>query len=136
MAATPTKVAMNSEYWPSETLKPANSIVASEGIGRQALSPTIRRKTPIRPISSTTSTAKLTIGSVIDAKNTRARVAACARGDLARWMGGSMRGSVSDEIRCLARCGARRMSVLGRSILRIITAWSTFAATAGRCATS
>ena len=74
-AATPTKVAMNSEYSPSATLKPANSIVASEGIGRQALSPTISRKTPISPISPTTSTAKLTIGSVIDAKNTRARVA-------------------------------------------------------------
>ena len=123
MAATPTNVAMNSEYWPSETLKPANSIVASEGIGRQALSPTISRKTPSRPILSTTSTAKLTMGSVIDAKNTRARVDARGRASTyaAGW-GGSMRGSVSEEIRCLARCGGRRMSVLGRSILRIITA--------------
>ena len=67
---------MNSEYSPSATLKPANSIVASEGIGRQALSPTISRKTPSSPISRTTSTAKLTIGSVIDATSTAARVAA------------------------------------------------------------
>ena len=44
MAATPTNVAMNSEYSPSATLKPANSIVASEGIGRQALSPTIKQE--------------------------------------------------------------------------------------------
>ena len=66
---------MNSEYSPSATLKPANSIVASEGIGRQALSPTISRKTPSSPISRTTSTAKLTIGSVIDAKTTPRRVA-------------------------------------------------------------
>ena len=42
-----------------------------------------------------------------------------------------MRGSVSEVMRCLARCGGRRMSVLGRSILRIITAWSTLAATRG-----
>ena len=47
-----------------------------------------------------------------------------------------MRGSVSEVMRCLARCGGRRMSVFGRSILRIITAWSTFAAIAGRWATS
>ena len=42
-----------------------------------------------------------------------------------------MRGSVSDVIRCRARCAGRWMSVFGRSILRIITAWSTFAAIAG-----
>ena len=76
-----------------------------------------------------TSTANWTSGSVIDAKSTRPRVAAA--------LGcGSIRGSVSEEIRCFARCGGRRMSVLGRSILRIITAWSTLAATAGRWATS
>ena len=34
---------------PVETLKPANSIVASLGIGMQALSSTIRMKTPITP---------------------------------------------------------------------------------------
>ena len=48
-----------------------------------------------------------------------------------------MRGSVSEVIRAAWRAGAARwMSVFGRSILRIITAWSTFAASAGRCATS
>ena len=48
-----------------------------------------------------------------------------------------MRGSVIDVMRCLrARLRRRRMSVLGRSILRIMIAWSTVAACAGRCATS
>src|SRR5215210_2384150 len=39
-------------------------------------------------------------------------------------------------MRCFARCDGRCTAVLGRSIFRIITAWSTFAASAGRCATS
>src|SRR5215217_2805834 len=39
-------------------------------------------------------------------------------------------------MRCFARCDGRCTAVLGRSILRIITAWSTLAASAGRCATS
>ena len=41
-----------SEYSPFETLKPANSIVASLGIGMQALSSSIRTKTPGRPRSA------------------------------------------------------------------------------------
>ena len=49
---------------------------------------------------------------------------------------GSMRGSVSEVIRCLARGGCAAMPVFGRSIFRIMIAWSTFAACAGRCATS
>ena len=67
MAIEPTATAANREYSPFETLKPANSIVASLGIGMQALSSTMSRKTPGSPIASTTSTAKLTIGSVIEA---------------------------------------------------------------------
>jgi hypothetical protein len=50
----------NSEYSPSETLKPANSIVASDGIGMHALSATISAKIPGRPSLSTTSTANWT----------------------------------------------------------------------------
>ena len=53
---------------PSLTAKPANSIVASLGTGTQALSSVIRMKMPATPIASTTSTAKLTIGSVIEAR--------------------------------------------------------------------
>src|SRR5690349_20697721 len=67
---TPTAVATKSEYSPSETLKPAKSIVASDGIGSRALSPTISRKTPTRPILSMTSTANWTSGSVMEAKYT------------------------------------------------------------------
>jgi hypothetical protein len=52
---------------PSATLKPAKSIVASDGIGMQALSATMRRKMPASPIASTTSTANWTIGSVREA---------------------------------------------------------------------
>ena len=45
-------VATTSEYSPLETLKPANSIVASDGIGRHALSATISRKIPGSPSAS------------------------------------------------------------------------------------
>src|SRR3954447_21454803 len=47
-----------------------------------------------------------------------------------------MRGSVSEVMRWRARCGERWMSVFGRSILRIMIAWSTLAASAGRWGTS
>ena len=69
--ATPTAMTANSEYSPLATLKPANSIVASEGIGRQALSPTISRKTPSSPSLSMTSTANWTSGSVMEARPAR-----------------------------------------------------------------
>src|SRR5215203_2866409 len=69
LATEPTKVAMNRLYSPLETLKPANSIVASEGTGMQALSSSIRTNTPGRPIASTTSTATSTIGSVMEASS-------------------------------------------------------------------
>src|SRR5690349_1598074 len=52
---------------PSLTAKPANSIVASLGIGTQALSNVIRMKTPQTPTASTKSTARLTSGSVMEA---------------------------------------------------------------------
>ena len=67
MAIEPTATAANSEYSPSETLKPANSIVASLGTGMQADSSVISTNTPSRPSLSTTSTAKFTMGSVIEA---------------------------------------------------------------------
>ena len=53
----PTATTANIEYSPSETLKPANRNVVSDGIGMQALSATISRKIPGRPIASITSTA-------------------------------------------------------------------------------
>src|SRR3954467_4880193 len=74
LATTPTAVTTNSEYSPWATLKPAKSIVPSDGMGRQALSPTISRKTPINPILSMTSTANWTSGSVIEATSTAPRV--------------------------------------------------------------
>ena len=58
LASEPTTVTANRLYSPFDTLKPANSIVASLGIGMQALSRSISTKTPGRPIASTTSTAK------------------------------------------------------------------------------
>src|SRR3954471_1568437 len=68
LAIDPTATAANSEYSPLETLKPAKSIVASDGIGMRALSGVINRKIPGRPRSPTTFTAKFTSGSVIEAK--------------------------------------------------------------------
>ncbi len=50
---------------PSETLKPANSIVASLGIGMQALSSSMSTKMPARPMASITSVAALTSGPVM-----------------------------------------------------------------------
>ena len=74
----PTATTATSEYSPSETLKPANRNVASDGIGMQALSATMSRKIPGSPIASTTSTANCTIGSVSDATtSTGTRVAGC-----------------------------------------------------------
>ena len=54
-------------YSPFETLKPANSMVASLGTGMQALSRSISTNTPGSPMASTTSTATSTMGSVIEA---------------------------------------------------------------------
>jgi hypothetical protein len=68
LATDPTIVAANRLYSPRDTLKPANSMVASLGTGMQALSRSISTKTPVSPIASTTSTATSTIGSVIEAR--------------------------------------------------------------------
>src|SRR5665647_1943973 len=68
LAIVPTATAAKSEYLPWWTLKPANSIVASEGIGIPALSGVMSRKIPGRPRSPTTWTAQLTIGSVMEAR--------------------------------------------------------------------
>src|SRR3712207_374865 len=58
---------MSRLYSPRLTLKPANSIVASDGMGMQALSSAMRMKIPGRPMASTTSVASSTRGSVSDA---------------------------------------------------------------------
>ena len=50
---------------PSETLKPAKSMIASLGTGMQALSSAMRKKTPGSPSASMTSVANSTIGSTM-----------------------------------------------------------------------
>src|SRR5919202_6181049 len=67
LPSTPAAVTLNRDQSPLATLKPANSIVPSDGIGRQALSATMSTKTPARPRSSITFTANCTSGSVNDA---------------------------------------------------------------------
>ena len=57
---------------PVETLKPANSIVASLGTGMQALSSSMSMKTPTTPTESMKSVATLTIESMIDAAGSAA----------------------------------------------------------------
>jgi hypothetical protein len=52
---------------PRLTANPAAIIVGSLGIGTHMLSSVIRMKTPSTPMLSTTSTAKFTRGSVIEA---------------------------------------------------------------------
>ena len=69
---------------PSETLNPANSMIASLGTGMQALSSSISRKTPITPTASMKSVAALTIGSRIASVTD-------ARGSALRRLSGSMR---------------------------------------------
>src|SRR5688572_13781881 len=71
----------SSEYSPLWTLNPANSMVASEGIGMHALSSSISTKIPGRPSSATTSVAKLTSGSVSEAW-TRTRSMRAAKGSV------------------------------------------------------
>ena len=68
----PVATTANIEYSPRETLKPANRNVVSDGIGMHALSATISRKIPGRPIASITSTANSTIGSVSEATTSTA----------------------------------------------------------------
>src|SRR5436190_21436987 len=66
-------------YWPSETLKPAKSIVASEGIGMHALSGNMSTRTPGSPRSETTLVANVTSVSVMDAEMS---IAATAKGSV------------------------------------------------------
>jgi hypothetical protein len=73
LASEATATAASRVYWPPATLNPANSMVGSLGTGMQALSSTISTKIPARPSSATTQTAKLTIGSVIEAARTTSR---------------------------------------------------------------
>src|SRR5690242_11987633 len=74
LAITPVATAAKSEYLPSETLKPANSIVASDGIGISALSGTISRKIPGNPRSPTTLVAKSASFSVTEASTSAAAI--------------------------------------------------------------
>src|ERR1700716_1476738 len=66
-------------YSPLCTLKPANSIVASEGIGMQALSRNMSTNTPGSPRSETTLVANVTSVSVMDAEMS---IAATAKGSV------------------------------------------------------
>ena len=100
----------------------------------QALSATIRAKIPGRPSLSIDVDGELDERVGQGGEREGHAAARLAAGDetaqaLPR---GSMRGSVSEVMRCLGRGTA----VLGRSILRIMIAWSTLAASAGRWATS
>jgi hypothetical protein len=57
LAKDPTSVAATRLYSPRDTLKPANSMVASLGTGIHALSRSMSTNTPGSPMASTTSTA-------------------------------------------------------------------------------
>ena len=65
MPSTPAATIPNRVRSPSETLKPANSMIASLGTGMQAHSSSISTKTPSSPTASMKSVAALTIGSRI-----------------------------------------------------------------------
>ena len=67
-AATATATTAQNEYVPSLTLKPANSIVGSDGNGMPMLSSVMSTKIPARPMSSTTSVTKSASLSVTDAR--------------------------------------------------------------------
>ncbi len=87
LPATPAATMPNSVRSPVETLKPAKSMIASLGIGMQALSSVISTKTPARPAESMKSVAKFTTGLRMSASGMRERdargqttaVAHCAR---------------------------------------------------------
>ena len=63
MPRTPAATIPNSVSSPFETLKPANSMIASLGTGMQADSSVISRKTPTTPAVPMNSVARSTIGS-------------------------------------------------------------------------
>src|SRR3954468_3220063 len=63
LPATPAATTPNRVMSPWDTLKPAKSMMASLGIGMQALSRVISTKTPARPAESMKSVAKFTTGS-------------------------------------------------------------------------
>src|SRR6476661_847663 len=67
LATDATSTAARTLYSPLWTLKPANSIVGSDGIGMHALSGVISRKIPGSPMASTTSIAQLATVSVMEA---------------------------------------------------------------------
>src|SRR3954454_13183543 len=63
LPATPAATTPNRVMSPWDTLNPAKSMMASLGIGMQALSRVISTKTPARPAESMKSVAKFTTGS-------------------------------------------------------------------------
>ena len=65
--STPAATMPKRVMFPSDTLKPANSMIASLGIGMQALSSVMRTNTPASPIASMTLVAALTSGSKMSA---------------------------------------------------------------------
>ena len=71
MEKTPAATTAQKSMSPRLTANPAAIIVGSLGIGTHMLSSVIRMKTPSTPMLSTTSTAKLTRGSVSEASGRR-----------------------------------------------------------------
>src|SRR5690242_4104529 len=67
LPSTPATTIPKRVIFPSETLNPAKSMIASLGIGMQALSSVIRMKTPAYPIASMTLVAAVTSGSKMSA---------------------------------------------------------------------
>ena len=67
LPSTPAATIPNIVRLPSLTLNPANSMIASLGIGMQALSSVIRTNTPPSPAESMKSVATLTIESRMEA---------------------------------------------------------------------
>src|SRR5215207_9109520 len=79
LPSTPAATIPNRVRFPSETLNPANSMIASLGTGMHALSSAISRNTPGSPVASMTSVATSTIGLMMkSAIGSRRLVAAAA----------------------------------------------------------
>ena len=68
LPARPARVIPSRVWSPLETLKPANSITASLGIGMQARARRHQQEDPASPVLSMTLTQKSTIGPVRSAK--------------------------------------------------------------------
>ena len=102
MPRTPATVTSTRLKWPCETPKPANSIVASEGIGMHALSSSISTKIPASPRSLTTEVAASTSGPVMEAVSAIIR----GRGAAGPRVGAASAGSASRRPRTAATTAA------------------------------